>query len=178
MVECRRQYLRTREEIPTSAVLVEAFRGAAESSAGHPPVVEVAAALAAHNERQWAAEDACRTDDDLAVANGKRLVDALNARRAELVERIDRWAAREIGSRPEASLHTETLGSVIDRLTIAWVRYRRLVDAAPADREVARLALRQLAELADAYDDLVRDFASGQRRLPVWRPLKSYGSGR
>jgi hypothetical protein len=38
----------------------------------------------------------------------------------------------------------------------------------------ARASLHQLAELAQAYDDLVRDVAAGRRRLPRWRPLKSY----
>lgn len=33
----------------------------------------------------------------------------------------------------------------------------------------ARLALRQLAELAAAYDDLVADMALDRRRLPSWR---------
>ena len=41
----------------------------------------------------------------------------------------------------------------------------------------ARLALRQLTELAAAYDDLVRDVASARRRLPSWRSLKNYRDG-
>jgi len=44
------------------------------------------------------------------------------------------------------------------------------------DRDRARLALRQLVELAAAHDDLIRDVAAGHRRLPAWRSLKSYRS--
>ncbi len=64
---------------------------------------------------------------------------------------------------------------MVDRLAIAWVRADNLINS-DGDRDRARLALRQLAELADAYDDLVRDVTAGHRRLPRWRALKSYWS--
>jgi len=53
---------------------------------------------------------------------------------------------------------------------MAWVRSNRMIDlATPDDREMARLALRQLAGLAIAYDDLVRDVMVGNRRIPNGR---------
>jgi hypothetical protein len=66
---------------------------------------------------------------------------------------------------------------VVDRLAIAWVRADNLITHTFASaRDRARLAVRQCTELAEAYDDLVRDVAAGRRRLPVWKPLKTYRS--
>jgi hypothetical protein len=166
-----------RELLPRSASIVEAFRDTTTRRHQEHLVLDVASALAAHHQRQWHAEDASRAPGASAdaIAASKRLIDDLNARRVALVERLDEWAARQIPSRVDASLHTETLGSVVDRLAIAWVRTNTLITTGDT-RERARTALRQLAELADAYDDLIRDVATGQRRLPTWRPLKTYRS--
>ncbi|EHK86495.1 hypothetical protein SZMC14600_14695 [Saccharomonospora azurea SZMC 14600] len=167
-----------REVLPRSASIIETFRDT--SSNDHPGqyVLDMANDLAAHHQRQWHAEDASRAPGASAedVAAGKRLIDELNARRVALVEQVDEWVARQVHNVvPHASLHTETLGSVIDRLAIAWVRANNLINSGHA-RDRARLALRQLAELADAYDDLIREVAAGHRRLPAWRPLKAYRS--
>jgi Protein of unknown function (DUF4254) len=168
-----------REILPRSASIIEAFRDT--TSGDHPSqhVLDTANELAAHHhhQQQWQAEDMSRacgasTED---IAASKRLIDELNARRVALVEQVDGWVASQILSRTDASLHTETLGSVIDRLAIAWVRANSLINSGDT-RDRARLALRQLAELADAYDDLIRDVASGHRRLPSWLPLKTYRS--
>ena len=107
----------------------------------------------------------------------KRLIDELNAGRIELVEAIDTWVNGELPDRTGDSLHTETLGSVVDRLAIAWVRAHN-VTATAATPDLPRMALRQLMGLAQAYDDLVRDLDTGRRRLPNWRPLKIYGTRR
>ncbi|MGH3468280.1 MAG: DUF4254 domain-containing protein [Thermocrispum sp.] len=169
--------MHAREILPRSASIIEAFRDTTNQDHSGQHVLDTANDLAAHHQRQWHAEDASRAPDASAehVAASKRLIDELNARRVALVERIDLWVAQEINSRVDASLHTETLGSVVDRLAIAWVRANSLINTNGA-RERACLALRQLAELADAYDDLVRDVAAGHRRLPAWRLMKSYGS--
>lgn len=164
--------------LPRSATLVDAFQTAGEVVADDP-VVQSAARLAAHHRRQWEAEDDSRNAVDVhGVARAKRSIDQLNQHRVQLVERIDGWVAMRVASPDEASLHTETLGSVVDRLAIAWVRAQQLMALPSGSRDRARLALRQLSELADAYDDLVRDVIAGQRRLPSWRPLKTYGMGR
>jgi hypothetical protein len=162
------------EVLPQSASLIAAFPAVA--SRGHPGqlVIDIGHELAAQHQRQWSAEDASRAGGASAemMASCKRLIDALNARRVMLAEQIDDWVEREISSQADASLHTETFGSVVDRLAIGWVRVNSLRGAGASDR--AALALRQFTELAAAYDDLVRDVALGRRRLPSWRSLKSY----
>lgn len=164
-----------REILPRSASIIEAFHDA--TNRDHPGwhVLDTANALAAHHQQQWHAEDFSRAPGASAkdIAASKRLIDELNAKRVALVERVDEWVAGQVHSRADASLHTETLGSVVDRLAIAWVRTNSLINIYEA-RDRARMALRQLAELADAYDDLIRDVATGRRRLPAWRPLKTY----
>lgn len=162
------------EVLPQSASLIAAFP--AITSCGHPGqlVINLAHDLAVQHQEQWSAEDASRAEGAPAevVASCKRRIDGLNARRVMLVERIDDWVTREIQSQPDASLHTETIGSVVDRIAIAWVRVNCLRGAGASNQ--AFLALRQLTELAVAYDDLVRDVAFGRRRLPSWRSLKNY----
>lgn len=161
--------------LPRSASIVEAFSDSRCADQPGDIVLDLARDLAAHHQRQWDAEDASRTPGALAenIAASKRLIDELNARRVIVIEQIDQWVAERIPNLPDASLHTETLGSVIDRLAIAWVRANSLSTIDNA-RGRAREALQQLAELATAYDDLVRDVANGLRRLPGWRPLKAY----
>jgi hypothetical protein len=163
--------------LPRSGAIIAAFRGTVDGSLAERLLLVVAAELAVQHQQQWQAEDTSRAPDAPAaeVAAAKCRIDALNARRVALIERIDAWAARTVPSQFGASLHTETLGSVVDRLGIAWVRTNnasRSMEAGAPER--ARRALRQFAELAQAYDDLVCDLAAGQRRLPAWRPLKCY----
>jgi hypothetical protein len=165
--------------LPSSSQLIEAFRG--EYSAPSPCKLATSAAeLAAHHLRQWAAEDESRNGDGPeAVARSKRRIDQLNARRVEMVAVVDECVGQQVPAVADVPLHTETLGSVVDRLAIAWVRSCRLRDSSAAGGvELARMAVHQLGELACAYDDLVRDVLAGRRRLPVWRPLKQYGAGR
>ncbi|MFI2486866.1 DUF4254 domain-containing protein [Promicromonospora kroppenstedtii] len=159
--------------LPRSATIIEVFRRENEQSDG---LLRLAAHLARQHERQWEAETISRdtTAADAAVAASKRTIDSLNAARVTLVEQIDEHVASCSTGTDDAPLHTETVGSVIDRLAIAWVRANKLIDTGAKDR--ARQALHQLRELADAYDDLVRDVASGARRIPAWRHLKQYGA--
>jgi hypothetical protein len=164
-----------REILPQSASIIEAFRRGAGGCHPGQFVLHMAYGLADRHQQQWNAEDVSRAPGASAedIASSKRLIDEFNACRVAAVDQIDQWVAEEIPNHMDASLHTETLGSVVDRLAIAWVRASTLINIG-ASRERARLSLRQLAELAHAYDDLVRDVATGRRRLPAWRPLKTY----
>src|SRR5690606_28836583 len=107
---------RVREILPRSASIIEAFRDT--TSRDHPGqlVLDTANELAAQHGQQWQAEDVSRASGASAdaIAESKRLIDDLNARRVALVERIDEWVSAQVHSRADASLHTETLGSVVD----------------------------------------------------------------
>jgi hypothetical protein len=160
--------------LPSSAKIIDVFTGASGNSFAPgcgEVVLLVAYELALHHERQWRAEEVSRKSGASAddVAASKRLIDDLNTRRVALVEQVDTWTAQGIRGNAAASLHTETLGSVIDRMAIAWVRSRHLASSADGC-----VAFQQFAELASAYDDLIGDVTAGRRRLPAWRPLKRY----
>lgn len=135
------------------------------------PVLTVGARLAEQHRRQWAAEDLSRSPgaSDAAVAGTKRRIDQLNLLRAHCVDEIDAWCDTHLPeSTVDAPLHTETVGSVVDRLAIAAVRASQL--------RTARAGA-QLEELAHAYSTLISDITAGRRRVPSWRTLKAYGTG-
>jgi len=158
--------------LPRSAAIIDAFRSAAEPS---DELLRMAARLARQHQEQWAAETVSRDPSATAeqIAASKRTIDTLNARRAALIELLDEHVGTLVSTGTEQMpLHTETVGSVIDRLGIAWVRANNLLVGSP--RERARQALDQLRGLATAYDDLVRELTAGTRRIPAWRPLKHY----
>ncbi|MEU4533170.1 DUF4254 domain-containing protein [Micromonospora ureilytica] len=140
--------------------------------------LHAASRLASQHCEQWAAETISRdpSADDRAVAAAKRSIDCLNATRVGLISEIDSWVEQVVRAPDEGPLHTETIGSVIDRLAIAWIRWRRFSEAAEMDlRDVdPSLALQQFTELTEAYDALVLDIHEGRRRIPQWRTLKSY----
>lgn len=164
--------------IPPSSLVTGAFSGDRNDGCHGCRLLWAARRLARCHRRQWAAEDGCRAPGapDEEVARLKRRIDTLNAARVALVEQIDIWVEGEIGHAGAGMLHTETLGSVVDRLAVAWVRVGNL--AAAGDQPfLARRAWRQFTELAGAYDGLVTEVAAGRRRLPAWRPLKSYRTG-
>lgn len=170
------QAVNVQSGLPRSADLLMGFQ-TAESEGQTDVMLELGRQLAVNHQNQWDAEDFCRDPTATAAEVGKtkRHIDELNERRVALVERIDEAIESRLSPAAGLSLHTETIGSVVDRLAIAWVRTNNLTGR-PDQRDRARAALRQMNELATAYDDLVRDLVKGHRRLPAWRTLKSYGS--
>ncbi|MGY2091087.1 DUF4254 domain-containing protein [Nocardia gipuzkoensis] len=91
-----------------------------------------------------------------------------HCRRAELIIEVDVWVGDRLPiPHPGATLHTETLGAVIDRLAEAQVRaYHLLMSIDPADPRV-HAAWYRLAELVDGYTDLITEIAQRSRRLPA-----------
>ena len=168
--------------VPSSHELTEAFAGRSVGGQSHL-VLTAGRQLAQRHLEQWAAEDACRdhVENDKLVARAKRAIDQMNAERSRLIDEIDAWAAQHLSAAAGATLHTETLGLLVDRLAVAWIRSRQLTQCAshnPSLDATARRAIDQLTELCAAFDALVEDLRRGRRRLPDWRTLKSYGAAR
>lgn len=102
------------------------------------------------------------------VTDPDRLVE-IDRRRMELVLAIDDWVGRNVAQhRLGVTLHTETIGAIIDRMAESAVRAHHALMTLDADDELLHGAWHHLAELADAYDALVGDVLAGRRRLPEW----------
>ncbi|NKY30226.1 DUF4254 domain-containing protein [Nocardia gamkensis] len=145
--------------LPTSDLLVRACRGHRVVGG---PLLWFARDLAVLHERRLVGRGG---SVDTAVA----VIREIERRRVELVMAIDDWVMRSVPQhRLGATLHTETVGAVIDRLAESSVRAHHALMTLNAHDELLHNAWHHLAELADAYDDLVRDVMAGRRRLPEW----------
>lgn len=125
--------------------------------------------------------------DDHTVVELKREIDARNEDRNRWIERIDETLVQMLsaaGVIPEsgARLHTETPGSVVDRLSVLALRVYDLRDemdrdelddagAAAVHRELQRCTL-QHGDLVHALSELLLEILSGRKLLRVHRQLK------
>ncbi|GMV46963.1 MAG: hypothetical protein AMXMBFR66_23610 [Pseudomonadota bacterium] len=153
----------------------------------------------------WAEEDLARRTRvaDAEIAANKRAIDGFNQARNDATERVDELllealglvdpvSARTDAPRPtvpaHARLSSETVGSMIDRLSILALKVRAMrvqtarrdVDAEHRAASAARLErlLEQRADLAGCLDDLLADAAAGRAYFKVYRQFKMYNDPR
>ena len=150
------------------------------------------AALALHqaNFNLWHQEDEARDPaaTDAQIATVKHSIDRTNQQRNDRIEQCD---ARMLGflatlqlPRPDAPLHSETPGLMLDRLSILTLKLYHTQEeisrpAAPtghAERNQQRLAilLDQRNDLAGCLDEVWRAVLQGERRFKLYRQLKMY----
>lgn len=133
------------------------------------------------NGRLWDTEDRVRGAllSAAQVADCKREIDQLNAERNALAERADEaLGSLADASRTDAPTHTETLASVVDRLSVLTLRIWHSERAGASDELTRRRvpALHgQREQLCAALDSLVSDVVAGRRRLPQPARFKLYG---
>ena len=145
--------------VPAVADVVAALRHAPGASARPAPkgVMGLLLGLHQNNALQWDREDAARRDDadDHAVADAKRDIDVLNAKRHDFVEAIDGALDAVIDQSSSAPPTTESPGMVFDRLSVLVLRIASTEDAArgePVDHELytARLPVLHAAACVPA----------------------------
>lgn len=134
------------------------------------------------NAELWAVEDQVRDsrDQPLVVAELKKSVDRLNLVRNGLIDEIDhhldvkfgRVASEEF---PPKLWFSETIGSVVDRLTIAQIRYQKLAAKSPTNSRL-RLAQSQVEYLQNLLSYGFEELEGGGLRLPPPGKLKMYGA--
>jgi hypothetical protein len=138
----------------------------------------------------WHIEDEARAigATDAEMADVKRRVDRTNQRRNDLAEALDRalldWLEPLGLPNPEASLHSESPGLIVDRLSILALKIyhtreeaeRAVAPAGHAERNRERLAIleEQRADLAGCLESLWRQTLAGGRRFKLYRQLKMY----
>jgi hypothetical protein len=156
----------------------------------HGDWLERVAAQHRANFDLWHIEDEARapgaTEAELAAV--KRRVDQTNQRRNDLAEQLDRtllaWLEAHALPNPDAPLHSESPGLIIDRLSILALKiYHTREEAerldAPAghgERNRERLAIltEQRSDLARCLDALWRETLDGVRRFKLYRQMKMY----
>lgn len=130
--------------------------------------------LHALNFGLWHHEDAVRRAgvSDQEVARRKRCIDDLNAQRNAAVEDIDAALLDRIHPNEGAPLHTETPGTIVDRLSVLALRILHT--------NQARQAAAHPAVLTEQYDDLFRGLEGllirmqrGEIRFKLYRQFKS-----
>jgi hypothetical protein len=173
--------------LPSVDAVVDEFRRASREPVRRPPGELLGLLLELHHNNivQWSREDAARRDDadDSAVAAAKRDIDALNAKRHELVEAIDAALAAGLDQHPTAAPATESPAMVFDRLSVLVIRMRSTEDAATSQGVgrhlyAARLPVlqEQLALLQEGLEALFEDLRTGRRRFLPYQSLKLYRS--
>jgi hypothetical protein len=146
-------------------------------------------ALAHHraNFDLWHQEDKVREPDasDASVGRIKHSIDALNQRRNDLVEAIDRLLLAAAGEQdPAAPLHSESPGLILDRLSVLALKLyhtaeegrRPTASEAHRQRNLDRLVLlqEQRDDLAACLDRLWQEVLAGRRRFKLYRQFKMY----
>ncbi|WP_157555215.1 DUF4254 domain-containing protein [Nocardia crassostreae] len=134
--------------LPPKHLLLQACRGLPPDD---HPVLRCAGLLADLHERRLTADAGTTAPID--------------HDRALLVHDIDRWVAAELPkAERDAHLHTETVGTVVDRLAQFSALAYLTLTTAPDD--AVNDAAQRLSELALAYEHLAHELAAGHRRLP------------
>lgn len=138
---------------------------------------------------QWHYEDLIRVPDIEPVEGMrlKRLIDASNQRRTDMVEKIDDFFLAyfaDVTPAEEAKINSESPAWVIDRLSILALKLYHMEEQAgrqDASEEhranaKARLAVlrEQQVDLSTSLNDLLDDIAHGRRRMKVYRQMKLY----
>lgn len=149
--------------------------------------------LAQHfcNFNLWNLEDQARLRNvpDSRIAEVKRSIDVWNQRRNDLIERVDQSLLEIFSSTDisKAQQHSETVGMMIDRLSILSLKIRNMT-LISKDREDSSLAeeggrklevlKQQRIDLLACLEQLVVDIELGRRFFKSYRQFKTYNDPR
>lgn len=138
---------------------------------------------------QWHYEDLIR-DPEIEPNDGmtlKRLIDASNQRRTDVVEQIDDWFLQlfeGVNLKEGAGLNTESPAWVIDRLSILALKIYHMQEQVNRDdvsqshleihQQKLAVLLEQQKDLSISFNNLVEEIKSGNKKMKVYRQMKLY----
>ncbi len=138
---------------------------------------------------QWHLEDIIRREDidPVEALKLKRRIDASNQHRTDVVEYIDSYFLdryKDVKTRPDASVNTESPAWAIDRLSILALKIYHMQaevsrsDASDQHRQACRqklnILLEQRKDLSGAINRLLEEIAAGDKYMKVYRQMKMY----
>lgn len=140
------------------------------------------------NTFQWHEEDKSRDHGagDHALGAIKRSIDASNRRRVQTVDALDDiiYTGLKQGGALNAAapLHSESPGSLIDRLSVLMLKHYHVEEAigqmegtaADAMQERLSTLTEQIEDLGGCLDRLLGDIAAGRVRIKFYRQVKIY----
>jgi Protein of unknown function (DUF4254) len=140
------------------------------------------------NTKLWNEEDLARRQkvSDTEIANNKRAIDKFNQARNDYIERIDSYILKNIAhlSDMRGKQNSETLGSMIDRLSILSLKiFHMSLQTQRNDVEKDHLDICskklnilniQRNDLGVCFDELMMDCQSGSRYFKQYKQFKMY----
>jgi hypothetical protein len=138
---------------------------------------------------QWHYEDIIRLPniDPVEALVLKRKIDASNQDRTDMVEYIDSYFLekfKNVTVKKGAKINSETPAWAIDRLSILALKIYHMREEATREtaseehrakcQEKLNVLLEQRVDLSTAIDDLLHDFATGEKYVKVYKQMKMY----
>lgn len=138
---------------------------------------------------QWHYEDIIRDPkiDPVAALKLKRLIDASNQDRTDMVEYIDSYFLdkyKNVVPKTNATINTESPAWGIDRLSILALKIYHMneeatrKDASDAHKNACQkkldVLLEQRVDLSTAIDTLLNDISNGDKYMKVYKQMKMY----
>lgn len=142
----------------------------------------------AFNYQLWHAEDRARREDKGAafVYNAKREIDNHNQQRNNRMEMMDEWLFKTLQPAPhtEATVHSETPGMMIDRLSILALKAYHMAlqitrnDVDEAHQKACQIKLhaieQQQQQLQQCLQQLLEEVSNKTRTFRVYHQFKMY----
>ncbi len=138
---------------------------------------------------QWHYEDIIRLPDidPVEALVLKRKIDASNQDRTDMVEYIDSYFLekfKNVTVKEGAKINSETPAWAIDRLSILALKIYHMREEATREtaseehrakcQDKLNVLLEQRVDLSTAIDDLLHDFAVGEKYVKVYKQMKMY----
>jgi len=138
---------------------------------------------------QWHLEDIIRDPeiDPVEALKIKRIIDASNQKRTDLVEYIDGYFLekyKSVKTISSATINTETIAWAIDRLSILALKIYHMKEESErqnADENHKANCQKKLdvlndqrKDLCSAIDQLIEDIESGKKYIKVYKQMKMY----